>query len=318
MARPGDDTGGELRFVGGYRLLRRLGSGGMSTVYLAYDVGAAVPVAVKLLADHLAHAREYINRFYREARLSRLLLHPNLVRGLGAGFDPLAGKHYLVLEYIDGPSVRAVLAAHGRFPLGAAVQVGLDVAQALRFLHDRQYVHRDVKPDNILLGPEGSAKLADLGVAKRLNDDPRLTSIARGVGTSHYMAYEQALNPALVDGRSDLYALGATLYHLLTGQVPFPGTTREEVNRLKQRAGFRPLRELNPAIPPELASVVAATLAPDPRDRIQTAGELIDALRSTGLAAPVPLSVGERESPSVSPDAATRADESVADISSPS
>ena len=218
----------EARDVAGYRLLRCVGEGGMSRVFLSYDVAAGATVAVKLLADHLAHSREFVGRFYREAQLSRLLIHRNLVRGVGAGYDPVAAKHYLILEYIDGPTAQAILARESRFPIGVAVQVGIDIAHALAFLHSRQYVHRDIKPDNILLHPEGVAKLADLGLAKRLNDDPQITSTQHGVGTSYYMAYEQALNADLVDGRSDIFALGATLYHLLTGHVPFPGTTHED------------------------------------------------------------------------------------------
>src|SRR5262249_5539932 len=151
-------------------------------------------VAVKLLADHLAHSREYVNRFYREARLSRLLSHPNIVRGLAAGFDPAVGKHYLVLEYVDGPTAHTALAAHGPFAVGVAVRIGIHTGRALASPPARQYVHRDVKPDNVLLHPDGAAKLADLGLAKRLNDDAQLTAVAQGVGTSYYMAYEQALN----------------------------------------------------------------------------------------------------------------------------
>jgi serine/threonine protein kinase len=279
----------EAREVGGYHLLRSVGDGGMSRVFLSFDVGSGSPVAVKVLADHLAHSREFVGRFYREARLCRLLAHPNLVRGLAAGYDAQAAKHYLVLEYIDGPTAHTALTRVGRFPLGVAVQVGIDIAGALAFLHSRQYVHRDVKPDNILLHPAGIAKLADLGLAKRLNDDPHITSSTHGVGTSYYMAYEQALNANLVDGRSDVFALGATLYHLLTGEVPFPGTSHEEVIRVKEFSAFRPVREANRAIPAELAQIVSTALARDPRARFQTAEELAQALEATKLATPIPV-----------------------------
>jgi eukaryotic-like serine/threonine-protein kinase len=300
----------ELREVAGYRLLRSVGEGGMSRVFLSYDVDAASSVAVKLLADHLAHSREFVGRFYREARLSRLLIHRNLVRGVGAGFDPVAGKHYLILEFIDGPTAQTVLTRESKLPIGVAVQVGIDIASALAFLHSRQYVHRDIKPDNILLHPEGIAKLADLGLAKRLNDDPQITSTQHGVGTSYYMAYEQALNADLVDGRSDIFALGATLYHLLTGHVPFPGSTHEDVIREKEHDTSRPIRELNPEVPPVLAEIITRTLARDPRARIQTAAELVAALEATNLARPIP-SFGGAGPPSPSgtqPDSPTRAD----------
>jgi serine/threonine-protein kinase len=282
----------------------------MSRVYLSYDVAAGSSVALKLLADHLAHSREFVGRFYREARLSRLLIHRNLVRGLGAGYDPVAAKHYLILEFVDGPTAQALLARTTRLPLGVAVQVGIDIAHALAFLHSRQYVHRDVKPDNILLHPDGIAKLADLGLAKRLNDDPNITSAQQGVGTSYYMAYEQALNADLVDGRSDIFALGATLYHLLTGHLPFPGATHEDVVREKGQNAARPIRELNPEVPAALAEIITRTLARDPRARIQTAAELAAALEATKLARPIPsyAAAGPADGATTQPEAPTRAD----------
>lgn len=304
--RPGDAAPS----VGGFPLLRRIGDGGMSTVYLSYDVPGRRSVAVKVLADHLAGQPEFIKRFYREARLSQLLHHPNLVRGYAAGRDPDTGAHYLVLEFVDGPSAQAALARAGRLPVGAAVRIGLDVAAALRFLHARNYVHRDVKPDNVLLHPDGAAKLADLGLAKRLTDDSHLTSVDQGVGTSYYMPYEQALNAALVDGRSDIFALGATLYHLLTGRVPFAGASHEEIVRGKEHDAFEPVRAANPDIPGPLAEVVGRMLARDPRARFQQAGEVVAALQATGLATPLPAfpAVADPTAPEAAIDAPTRAD----------
>jgi serine/threonine-protein kinase len=303
----------EPRAVAGYRLLRRIGSGGMSTVFLSYDVTAGYPVAVKLLADHLAHSREFVSRFYREARLSRFLSNPYLVQGFSAGYDPEAARHYLILEFVDGPTAHATLNRMGRFPVGMAVKVGLDIAQALAFMHARQYIHRDVKPDNILLHPDGTAKLADLGLAKRLNDDAHLTSVSQGVGTSYYMSYEQSVNANLVDGRSDIFALGATLYHLLAGEVPFQGASHEEIIRVKHVDSVRPLRELNPDVPPELTAIIARMLARDPRSRFQSVDELAEALEATKLATPIPplppadvLDIVDN--PVTASDAPTRAD----------
>lgn len=278
----------ELLTIGCYRLLREIGHGGMSTVYFSYDISLGSPVAVKVLADHLAHSREFVSRFYREARLSRLLSHPNLIQGMAAGYDPATAKHYLVLEYIDGPTAHAALNRIGRFPVGVAVKIGLDIAQALHFMHERNYVHRDVKPDNILLHPGGTAKLADLGLAKRLSDDSHLTAYSQNVGTSYYMSYEQSLNANLVDGRSDIFALGATLYHLLAGEVPFPGATHEEVVRGKQKDYHSPLNHVNPEVPEVLDRIISRTLACDPRTRFQSAEALAEALESTRLSTRIP------------------------------
>jgi serine/threonine protein kinase len=304
---------GEPRAVAGYQLLRQVGEGGMSSVFLSYDVPGRRSVAVKLLADHLAAKVEFVNRFYREARLSRLLQHENIVQGFAAGFDRESNKHYIVLEFIDGPSSHSVLVKLGKLPTGMAVRIGIDIGRALGFLHNRNYVHRDVKPDNVLLHPNGTAKLADLGLTKRLSDDSHLTSVNTGVGTSYYMPYEQAMNAAFVDGRSDIFALGATLYHLLTGDVPFGGTTHEEILREKESESFTPVRKLNADVPANLAAIIAKTLAWDPRDRYQTAEELVEALEATELATPIPsFAEGEVEVPTLaearSLDTPTRAD----------
>ncbi len=242
-----------------------------------------------------------------------MLHHPNVIQGYAAGYDPDANKHYIVLEFIDGPSAHAALVRLGRLPVGVAVKIGIDIARALEFLHGRNYVHRDVKPDNVLLHPDGEAKLADLGLAKRLSDDMHLTSVNQGVGTSYYMPYEQAMNAALVDGRSDIFALGATLYHLLTGVVPFSGSTHEEIIREKEHDSFQRVRVLNADVPEELDAIIAATLARNPRDRFQDAAELAAALEATGLATRIPtfapaapgLPAGPDTPPSDSP---TRAD----------
>jgi serine/threonine-protein kinase len=282
----------------------------MSTVYLSYDVAARRPVAVKLLADHLADRPEFVSRFYREARLSQFLQHPNLVQGYAAGFDTGPRVHYLVLEFVDGPSADAALGRLGRLAVGAGVRLGIDIARALGFLHARNLVHRDVKPDNILFHPDGSAKLADLGLAKRLNDDSGLTAVSQGVGTSYYMPYEQALNGSLVDARSDVFALGATLYHLLTGQVPFPGTTHEEIVRGKEAGRFAPVRTTNPEVPVAVATILETALHRDPRSRFPTADELAAALHATGLATRLPVLALDTAAPGDTPhvDAPTRVD----------
>ncbi|OWK47244.1 Serine/threonine protein kinase [Fimbriiglobus ruber] len=285
----------------------------MSEVFFGYDPEGFRGVAVKLLADHLASQKLFVNRFYREAKMSRLLVHPNIVRGESHGHDGASGKHFLILEYIDGPNALALVDRCGPLPVGSAVRIGIEVARALQYLHDLKFVHRDVKPENILVGPDGSAKLADFGLAKLIEDDANLTSVNTGVGTPHYMPYEQAVNGELVDGRSDLFALGATLYHLLTGVVPFRGQTHEEIVREKAHDVYSPSRDFRPEIPPVLDQILARTLALDPRARYQTAAQFVEALEATDLATDGPINAAQNSSATTTPTdpqsvARTRAD----------
>jgi serine/threonine-protein kinase len=285
---PSGDGLHELRSLGEYRILRRLGEGGMGAVYLGYHEGRDEQVAIKVLGDHLASNQGYIDRFYREAKSGALLDHPNIVRTLKVGQDQATYKHYLILEFVDGPTAQALLQRQGRLALGDAVHIALDVARALEHAHSRNIVHRDIKPDNILITRSGVSKLVDLGLARRLDETSHLTAARQGFGTTHYMPYEQAVNARYADGRSDIYALGATLYHLVTGSVPFPGENHLEVVEKKNLGDFVPASSLNPAVPPALDHILARMLAREPRDRYQTASELIIDLERSRLAAPVP------------------------------
>jgi serine/threonine-protein kinase len=285
---PGPAGEAPLRSMGKYRLLRRLGEGGMGSVYLGYDEQQQRQVAVKVLSDSLARNQAYIDRFGREAKSGLVLEHPNIVRCLGTGLDPAAGKHYLVLEYVDGPSARALIERFGRLGPADAVHIALDIARALEHIHTRNFVHRDIKPDNILMTQSGVAKLADLGLAKRVDESSNLTAARQGVGTPYYMPYEQVINAKQVDGRSDIYALGATLYHLLTGEVPFPGKSAMEIAENKLTGTFMPASAINPEVPPVLDRILGRMMALYPKDRYQTASELIVELERARVATPVP------------------------------
>jgi len=274
--------------LGEYRILRRLGEGGMGAVYLGYDGKHDRQVALKVLNDHLASNQNYIDRFYREAKSGALLNHPNIVRTYSVGQDRATHKIYLVMEYVDGPSAHAILAQKGRLAVGDAVHIALDVARALEHAHSRNIVHRDIKPDNVLITRSGVAKLGDLGLAKRTDEASHLTAARQGFGTTAYMPYEQALKAKSVDGRSDIYALGATLFHLLTGQVPFPGENHLEVVEKKDKGYFRLASVVNPAVPVALDTILGRMLARQPRDRYQTASELIIDLERSHLSVPVP------------------------------
>jgi eukaryotic-like serine/threonine-protein kinase len=281
-------TNTELRRIGSYQILRRLGEGGMGAVYLAYEEGVGRQLAIKVLSDQLADNQTYIERFYREARSVAQLDHPNIVHFHGVGRDRSSGCHYLALEYVDGPSAHALLQRDGKLAVGDAVHIVLDVARALEHAHSRSIVHRDIKPDNILLTRSGVAKLADLGLAKRTDEVSSLTGVRQSFGTPFYMPYEQAVNAKEADGRSDIYALGATLYHLVTGEVPFPGNSPLEVVEKKSLGQYVPASTFNPAVPEALDRVLARMLARSPADRYQTASELIVDLERYKLASAVP------------------------------
>jgi eukaryotic-like serine/threonine-protein kinase len=273
-----------LKSIGDRRLLRRLGAGGMSDVYLAYDPERHTHVAVKVLPDDLARNITYVDRFRREAEIGRLIDHPNIVHCYESGQDSESGRRYLVLEYIKGHSAQSRLDKGGPMPLADATRVTLDIARALEELHYRGYVHRDVKPGNILISDDGKAKLADLGVAKLMVDATELTALDQGIGTPYYMPWEQTLNASLVDPRSDLFALGATYYHLITGRVPFPGKDVVEVARLKDLGAFTPARAIDESLPRSVDTILAKLLARMPADRFQNAAQLIDVLGASGLA----------------------------------
>jgi len=280
--------GQPLRSLGAYRLLRLLGQGGMGSVYLGYDENNKRQVAIKVLSEQLASNQAYVERFYREAKNGTVLDHPNIVRCIEACQDKATGKHYLIMEYVDGPSAHVLLERMGRLPVGDAVHIALDIARGLEHVHSRNIVHRDIKPDNILMTRSGIAKLADLGLAKRLDEVSHLTGLRVGFGTVDYIPYEQAINAKQADGRSDIYALGATLYHLVTGQVPFPANSYMEIAEKKLIGKFRPASQLNPDVPVALDRIFDKMLARNPQGRYQMVSELIVELERANLAAGVP------------------------------
>jgi eukaryotic-like serine/threonine-protein kinase len=281
--------GGKPHVIGGCRLLRILGKGGMSEVYLGYDQRHGRPVAVKMIADNLSHDSIQLDRFQLEVVVAKWLNHPNIVRGLDSGRDPATKRRFLVLEYIDGPSAQLLVDRDHRLQVNDAAHIAVGIAKGLAHMHGRGFVHRDIKPDNILLSPCGRAKLIDFGLVKwERKDGEPLTATNDGFGTSYYMPVEQALNAHFVDARSDIFALGATLYHLLTGRVPFPGEDHRDVMRMKEKGVYTPVSLLNPGVPAEFELILNRMLARDPRHRFRSCHELIEALQRARLAQGLP------------------------------
>jgi serine/threonine-protein kinase len=277
-----------LRTLGEYRVLRRLGQGAMGSVYLAYDQAEDRYVAIKVLAEPLASDEKYVKRFYREANSGAMLNHPNIVRSIKAGRDPESGKHYLVLEYIEGPSAHALVGKYGKLSVADSVRITIDVARGLEHAHSHSLIHRDIKPDNILITPSGVAKLADLGLAKRLDEASHLTSLRQGFGSLYYIPIEQAYDAKQADERSDIYALGATLYHMVTGEVPFPGANHIEIAEKKLDGTFKLASEFSADVNEELDFIIQKAMARDAEKRYQLVSAMIVDLERSGLAAAVP------------------------------
>jgi serine/threonine-protein kinase len=294
-----------------YQLGDRLGSGGMSSVYKATDRVLERTVAVKILAEHLSDDDKFVARFRREALAVAKLIHPNIVQVYDTGVDH--DRHYIVMEYVEGRSGAQLLQARG--PLGAeiAVEVGAQACAGLEYAHRQGIIHRDVKPGNLMVigGPAGrrapstahdpptgemTVKLTDFGIA-RAAEQTRLTQVGSVVGTAAYLAPEQARGEEATPA-SDVYALGVVIYQLLTGRLPWEGSTLSELAIRRENERPLPPSAYDAAVPQTLSTAVLRSLEGDPALRYSTARQLATALRA-GLAG--------QEPPGPDADAPTRA-----------
>lgn len=264
--------------AGRYELGRRLGLGGMSTVYEAFDRRLERHVAIKLLAEHLADDEQFVARFRREALAAARLVHPNIVQVFDFGLDEDSGRHYIVMERIVGPSGAQVLRERGRLSVDEAVDWIAQACRGLQYAHRNGVVHRDVKPGNLLLSEaDGTIKLADFGIAKAAGDQSSITQVGSVLGTAAYLAPEQAAGEE-AGPASDLYSLGVVAYQLLSGRLPYEAESLTELALKQQREVPPPLHELDPSIPPALSAAVARALELDPRRRYADAGEMRQAI----------------------------------------
>jgi serine/threonine-protein kinase len=262
--------------AGRYEVERTLGRGGMATLYLARDGRLQRHVALKVLADDLSGDGAFRERFVREARLAARLSHPNVVRVFDAGETD--GRPYIVMEYVPGETVADVLARRGKPSPAEAVDIAAQACDGLQHAHEHGLVHRDVKPQNLLVRDDGCVKLADLGIA-RAAESTHLTQLGTILGTAAYLSPEQAAGEE-VTAAADVYALGAVLYELLTGRPPYEFSSLAELTA-KQGAGeIVPPRDLDPAVPEQLEAVLMRCLARDPRFRPASAAELGADLRA--------------------------------------
>ncbi len=260
---------------GRYRLEARIGSGGMSTVYRATDETLQRQVAIKLMNREIASDSDQLERFRREARAVAQLSHPHIVGVIdyGEDLDPAHPRPYIVFEYVEGETLKERIRRAGRLPITEAVAYAIEIARALGTAHARHIVHRDVKPQNVLIDEEGQAKVTDFGIARTL-DEEGLTVDGRVLGTTDYVSPEQALGRP-VTGQSDLYSLGIVLYEMLTGEVPFKGENQIAVAMKHVREELPDVQSKRPEISAALASVVDAATAKRLEDRYADDAELI-------------------------------------------
>jgi serine/threonine-protein kinase len=256
---------------GRYRLDAKIGAGGMSTVYQAFDMTLERPVAIKLLHREIAADSDQIERFRREARAVAQLSHPHIVTVIDAGEDD--GRPYIVFEYVEGETLKDRIRRLGRLPVAEAVAYAVEIARALAAAHQRSIVHRDVKPQNVLIDPEGSAKVTDFGIARTLEEEG-LTADGRVLGTTDYVSPEQALGHP-VTGQSDLYSLGIVLFEMLTGEVPFRGENQVAVAMKHVREELPDVQARRPEVSAALASVVERATDKELRHRYSSDAELI-------------------------------------------
>jgi eukaryotic-like serine/threonine-protein kinase len=254
-----------------YELEELVGTGGMSSVYRAHDTLLERDVALKVLHDRFTADGDYVERFRREARSVAQLSHPNIVTVIDRGEQD--GRQFIVFEYVDGENLKSLLEREGPLPEREAVELGLQIARALGFAHEHGLVHRDVKPQNVLLNGDGQAKVTDFGIARSLDVHGGLTQTGTVMGTSDYIAPEQARGQR-VDAQSDIYSLGAVLYELLTGEVPFPGDNFVAVAMRHINEPAPSVRERRPELSPRLDAAIRRAMAKDPRERFRSMDEL--------------------------------------------
>jgi serine/threonine-protein kinase len=278
---------------GRYRVVSRLGSGGMADVYLAQDTLLGRQVALKLLHHRFSQDQEFVERFRREASSAAGLSHPNVVSVFDRGeWDD---TYYIAMEYLPGRSLKAVLREHGSLSPDDAIDITIQILLALRFAHKRGIIHRDIKPHNVILDEEGRAKVTDFGIARAGASDMTMTGSI--MGTAQYLSPEQAQGYAVSEA-SDIYAVGVVLYELLTGGVPFEGESAVTIALKQVSVEPTPPSQRNPQVSAALDAVVMRAMAKDPAARFAGADELIAALQQARAGiAPAPAPIGNGAPP---------------------
>jgi serine/threonine protein kinase len=271
-----DTAKGSMQVVGNYELVAKIAEGGMGAIYRGRDRDSGQTVAIKIMPPHMAANPVLLKRFEQEFKAASRLDHPNIVRAIAYGDN--GSSPYLVMEFVEGESLGQKLEREGKLPESEAIRIIAQVAQGLHRAHKQGMVHRDVKPDNVLIRTDGVAKLADLGLVKETETDLNLTKTGRGLGTPHFMAPEQFRNAKGADIRCDIYSLGATLYQMVTGELPFKSSGPLDAWMKKIQNDLVSPRELVPGLTERVNWAILRAMSADPEQRPKSCREFIEDL----------------------------------------
>lgn len=265
--------------IAGYRFLGKLGAGAMATVHKAKQLSLDRTVAIKILPRKFSNNPQFIERFYAEGRAAAALNHPNIVQAYDVG---KSGEfHYFVMEFVDGRTVFDDIVKHKRYNELDAIDIITQIAEALQHAHEKGLIHRDVKPKNVMITREGVAKLADMGLARAMNDKEMAEAEAgKAFGTPYYISPEQIRGEVTITPAADIYSLGATLYHMVTGNVPFDGKNPSAVMHKHLKADLVPPDHVNPKLSAGISEVIEMMMAKDPRARYKSCKDLLIDLRA--------------------------------------
>src|SRR4051812_48651009 len=278
--------------IPGYELIKEVGRGAMAKVYKARQVSLDRIVAVKVLPKKLSENREFVDRFYAEGKAAARLSHPNIVQAIDVGSTPDGVYHYFVMEYIEGKTLYDMMqpppAGDGHaFSEAEALDVTIQIADALAHSHERGLIHRDVKPKNIILTPGGVAKLTDLGLARAQDDKAAAESEAgKAYGTPYYISPEQIRGEVDIDYRADVYSLGATVYHIVTGRVPFEADTPSAVMHKHLKNPLTPPDHINTALSVGIGEIIEVAMAKNRDDRYASTEDMLEDLRAVRAGQP--------------------------------